>query len=50
MIEHRLKDYRSNANFLLERYPGGQLKKIDGARSEDQVWRDVETALGKIAV
>jgi adenylate kinase len=47
MIEHRLKEYRTNANFLLERYPGSQLKKIDGARSEDQVWRDVEGALGK---
>src|ERR1044072_2418929 len=47
MIEHRLKEYRSNANFLLERYPGERLKKIDGARSEDQVWRDVEQALGK---
>src|SRR5215471_10686276 len=42
MIEHRLKEYRGNAAFLLQRYPGGQLKKIDGSRSEDQVWRDVE--------
>src|SRR5262249_20755327 len=45
MIEHRLKEYHSSANFLLERYPGAQLKKIDGARSEDQVWRDVEQSL-----
>ena len=45
MIEHRLKEYHSNANFLLERYPGDQLKKIDGGRSEDQVWKDVEQAL-----
>jgi adenylate kinase len=45
MIEHRLKEYHASANFLLERYPGAQLKKIDGARSEDQVWRDVEQAL-----
>jgi adenylate kinase len=45
MIEHRLKEYHANASFLLERYPGGRLKKIDGARSEDQVWHDVEQAL-----
>ena len=45
MIDHRLKEYHSNASFLLERYPGDQLKKIDGSRSEDQVWRDVEQAL-----
>jgi len=47
MIEHRLKEYHSNANFLLERYPGDRLKKIDGSRSEEQVWRDVEQALGR---
>jgi adenylate kinase len=45
MIEHRLQEYHKGASFLLERYPGAQLKKIDGARAEDQVWRDVEQAL-----
>jgi len=44
-IERRLQEYHRGAGFLLERYPGGQLKKIDGARSEDQVWHDVEQAL-----
>jgi adenylate kinase len=44
-IERRLKEYHQGANFLLGRYPGAQLKKIDGARSEEQVWRDVEQAL-----
>jgi adenylate kinase len=47
MIEHRLKEYHANTGFLLERYPGEQLKKIDGARGEDQVWRDVEQALAR---
>jgi adenylate kinase len=45
MIEHRITEYHRNANFLLERYPGAQLKKVDGSRSEDQVWKDVEQAL-----
>jgi adenylate kinase len=44
-IERRLQQYHDDAKFLLERYPGAQLKKIDGARSEDQVWHDVEQAL-----
>jgi len=47
MIEHRVEEYHRNASFLLERYPGAQLKKIDGSRSEDQVWRDVEQALAR---
>jgi adenylate kinase len=47
MIQHRLKEYHANASFLLEHYPGDQLKKIDGARSEEQVWRDVEQALAR---
>ena len=45
MIEHRLEEYHRDAKFLLEHYSGAQLKKIDGSRSEDQVWRDVEQAL-----
>ena len=45
MIDHRIEEYHRNASFLLQQYPGAQLKKIDGARSEDQVWRDVEQAL-----
>ena len=45
-IERRIQQYHKDANFLLERYPGAQLKKIDGARTEDQVWHDVEQALG----
>ena len=45
MIEHRLAEYHRNAQFLLERYPAPQLKKIDGSKSEDQVWKDVEAAL-----
>jgi adenylate kinase len=45
MIAHRLDEYHKNAQFLLERYPGGQLKKIDGSKSEDEVWRNVEAAL-----
>jgi adenylate kinase len=48
MIAHRLKEYHANASFLLQHYPGDQLKKIDGARSEDQVWRDVEQALARV--
>ncbi len=47
MMDHRLREYHASASFLLERYPGEQLKKIDGARSEDQVWRDVEQALAR---
>jgi len=45
MIDQRLAEYHRNANFLLERYPGGQLKKIDASRSEEQVWKEVEQAL-----
>ncbi len=45
MIEHRLAEYHRDAKFLLERYPGPQLKKIDGSKSEDQVWKDVDAAL-----
>jgi adenylate kinase len=45
MIEHRIGEYHRNASFVQERYSGAQLKKIDGSKSEDQVWRDVEQAL-----
>jgi adenylate kinase len=45
MIEHRIGEYHRNASFARERYSGAQLKKIDGSKSEDQVWRDVEQAL-----
>lgn len=45
MIEHRLAEYHRDAKFLLERYPGPQLKKVDGSKSEGQVWKDVEAAL-----
>ena len=45
MITHRLDEYHRGAQFLLERYPGPQLKKIDASKSEDQVWKDVEAAL-----
>ena len=45
MIEHRIAEYHRNASFVQERYSGAQLKKIDGSKSEDQVWRDVEKAL-----
>ena len=44
-IAHRLDEYHHDVQFLLERYPPPQLKKIDGAKSEDQVWKDVEAAL-----
>ena len=47
MIAQRLREYRRQADFLIQHYPAGQLKKIDGARSEDQVWQDVQQALGK---
>ena len=45
-IERRIAEYHQGASFLLERYPAPQLRKIDGARSEEQVWQDVERALG----
>jgi adenylate kinase len=47
MIELRLTEYHKNVKFLLERYPGEQLKTIDASHSEDKVWRDVEQSLGK---
>jgi adenylate kinase len=45
MITQRLDEYHKNVQFLLEHYPGDQLKRIDGSKSEDQVWQDVEAAL-----
>jgi adenylate kinase len=45
MIAQRLAEYHKNVQLLLERYPGDRLKRINGARSEEQVWHDVEAAL-----
>ncbi len=45
MITHRLDEYHRNVKFLLERYPGDRLKKVDGTRGEEQVWHEVESAL-----
>jgi adenylate kinase len=44
-ISRRLEEYHRNAQFLVDRYPGEQLRKVNAARSEEQVWRDVEQAL-----
>lgn len=45
MIERRLAEYHREAEFIIERYPGTQLHKIEGSGDEQHVWHDIEHAL-----
>jgi len=45
MIERRLAEYHHDSKFIVERYSGNQLYKIDGSGDEQHVWRDIEQAL-----
>ncbi|MBZ5591486.1 MAG: nucleoside monophosphate kinase [Acidobacteriia bacterium] len=45
MIERRIAEYHHEAEFILDRYRGAQLHKIDGSGDEQHVWRDIEHAL-----
>jgi adenylate kinase len=45
MIERRLAEYHHESEFILERYPGTQLHKIDGSGDEQHVWHDIEQAM-----
>ena len=45
MIERRLAEYHHESEFILERYTGNQLYKIDGSGDEQHVWHDIERAL-----
>jgi len=45
MIERRLAEHHREAQFILDRYSGAQINKIDGSGNEQQVWRDIERAL-----
>ena len=45
MIERRLAEYHHDSEFILQRYSGNQLHKIDGSGDEQHVWHDIEHAL-----
>jgi adenylate kinase len=45
MIERRLAEYHHESEFILGRYPGTQLHKIDGSGDEQHVWHEIEHAL-----
>ena len=49
MIERLLAEHHREAQFILDRYSGAQIHKIDGSGSREQVWRDIERALGPTA-
>jgi adenylate kinase len=49
MIERRLAEHHREAQFILDRYSGGQIHKIDGSGNQQQVWRDIERALAATA-
>jgi len=49
MIARRLAEYHREAGFILERYAGPQLHKIDGSGDEPHVWREIEQALASSA-
>lgn len=45
MIERLLAQHHREAQFILDRYSGAQIHKIDGSGSRQQVWMDIERAL-----
>ncbi|HVP49378.1 MAG TPA: nucleoside monophosphate kinase [Bryobacteraceae bacterium] len=45
MIARRIAEYHHEAEFILGRYQGAQLHKIDGSGDEQHVWHDIEQAL-----
>jgi len=49
MIERRLAEHHREAQFILDRYSGAQIHKIDGSGNQQQVWRDIERALAATA-
>jgi adenylate kinase len=49
MIERLLAEHHREAQFILDRYSGAQIHKIDGSGSRQQVWRDIEGALAGTA-
>jgi len=49
MIERLLAEHHREAQFILGRYSGAQIHKIDGSGSRQQVWGDIERALAATA-
>jgi adenylate kinase len=45
MIGRRIAEYHREAEFILSRYQGAQLHRIDGSGDEQRVWRNIEQAL-----
>ena len=43
----RLDEFHRESAPILERYKGSQIISVDGARSEKEVWRSIETALAE---
>lgn len=47
LMQLRLDEYHKQSNALLARYGGGQVKTVDATKSIDDVWKEIERALGE---
>ena len=49
MIERKLGEYHRESQAIFERYKGERLKKVDGTKSPQAVWHEIEKALAEVA-
>ncbi len=49
LMQRRLEEYHAQSKAVLERYRGDQLKTIDATKSIEEVWREIEKAVGRTA-
>ena len=44
-MQRRLEEYHRESAPILERYKGDRIISVEGAQSEKEVWRAIETAV-----